>query len=129
MIIYGVGILAFCYILGQLFGDLLGKWLGINANIGGVGFAMLLLMLFLDWFKKKDLLKPLTARGMEFWNQMYIPIIVAMAATQNVKLALNSGLITLLVGIIPVIICFLAIPFLSRFIPSADSHTYKKDKL
>ena len=125
MIIYGVAILAFSYIIGQLFGELLGNWLGINANVGGVGFSMILLMILTDWFRKKDLFTLPTQSGIQFWNQMYIPIIVAMAATQNVKLALTSGIITLLVGIIPVIICFAAIPFLAKFIEKSDIESIK----
>jgi malonate transporter MadL subunit len=120
MIIYGVAILAFSYIVGQLFGEVLGNLLGINANVGGVGFSMILLMILTDWLRKRDLFTLPTQNGIQFWNQMYIPIIVAMSATQNVKLALSSGLITLLVGIIPVIICFLAIPFLSKFIHESE---------
>jgi malonate transporter MadL subunit len=116
MIIYGVAILAFSYIVGQLFGDFLGNWLGINANVGGVGFSMILLMILTEWLRKKEFLAMPTQDGIQFWNQMYIPIIVAMAATQNVKLALSSGFITVIVGIIPVIICFLAIPVLAKFI-------------
>ena len=129
MIIYGVAILAFSYIIGQLFGEFLGNWLGINANVGGVGFSMILLMILTDWLRKKDLFTLPTQSGIQFWNQMYIPIIVAMAATQNVKLALTSGLITLLVGIIPVIICFAAIPFLAKFIQKSDVETIKTTQL
>ena len=44
MIIYGVALLAGCYMAGNLIGDVLGMALGVNANIGGVGFAMLLLI-------------------------------------------------------------------------------------
>ena len=121
MIIYGVGLLAFCYLFGQLFGEILGKVLGINANIGGVGFAMLLLMIMQDWFKKNQWLSPSLESGIQFWNKMYIPIIIAMAATQNVKLALSSGLITFLVGVIPVILCFGCIPFLAKFIRKSET--------
>jgi malonate transporter MadL subunit len=122
MIIYGVAILAFSYIVGQLFGDFLGKWLGINANVGGVGFSMILLMILTEQLRKKDFLAVPTQQGIQFWNQMYIPIIVAMAAVQNVKLALSSGLITIIVGIIPVICCFIAIPYLAKFIKNSDNN-------
>lgn len=116
MIIYGVAILAFSYIVGQLFGDFLGKWLGIEANVGGVGFSMILLMILTEKLRKKDFLPLPTQQGIQFWNQMYIPIIVAMAAIQNVKLALSSGLITIIVGVVPVIFSFFAIPLLAKFI-------------
>ncbi len=112
MIIYGVALLAFCFVVGQVFGEYLGNSLGVN--VGGVGFAMLLLMLLHDWFKKKGYLDATAEQGIHFWNQMYIPIIVAMAATQNVKLAVSSGFLAVLAGTIPVVICFFAIPFLAN---------------
>ncbi|HRI20671.1 MAG TPA: malonate transporter subunit MadL [Panacibacter sp.] len=114
MIIYGVSLLAFCYVAGQILGDFLGKLIGVNANVGGVGFSMLLLMLLLDWARKKKYLDTTTGSGIQFWSQMYIPVIVAMAATQNVHAAVSSGLIAILAGIIPALICFFAIPFISR---------------
>ena len=45
MIIYGVGLLAACMLIGVYAGDLIGALLGIDANIGGVGIAMLILIL------------------------------------------------------------------------------------
>jgi malonate transporter MadL subunit len=114
MIIYGVALLAFCYVVGQILGEFLGKLIGVNANVGGVGFAMLLLMVLLDWCKKKKYFDTTTGGGIQFWSQMYIPIIVAMAATQNVKAAVSSGFIAILAGIVPAVICFFAIPFISR---------------
>jgi malonate transporter MadL subunit len=115
MVVYGVGLLAICYIIGQIFGDFLGKTIGVSANVGGVGFAMLLLMLSHDWFKKKGYLDDISDKGIAFWSQMYIPIIVAMAATQNVKAALSSGLVAVMAGVIPVAICLILIPFISKF--------------
>lgn len=38
MVIYGVGLLAFCFLVGQFIGESLGRILGIEANVGGVGF-------------------------------------------------------------------------------------------
>lgn len=114
MIIYGVAILAFCYVIGQLFGEFLGKSIGIDANVGGVGFAMLLLIFISDWLNKKGYLDRNTENGIMFWNQMYIPIIVAMSATTNVRVAVSSGFIAILAGIIPVIICAFMIPFLAK---------------
>ena len=114
MIIYGVALLAFCFVVGQIFGDFLGKLIGVNANVGGVGFAMLLLMVLHDWFKKKGYFDSVADSGINFWNLMYIPIIVAMAATQNVKVAVSSGLIAILAGTIPVVVCFLAIPYIAK---------------
>ena len=45
MIIYGVALLAFCFLTGNYIGDILGALLGVKANVGGVGFAMLLLII------------------------------------------------------------------------------------
>ncbi|MFW8172007.1 malonate transporter subunit MadL, partial [Klebsiella pneumoniae] len=41
MIIYGLMLMGLCMFAGLIVGDLLGLLLGISANIGGVGFAML----------------------------------------------------------------------------------------
>ena len=110
MTIYGVALLAACYVVGQLAGEFLGKMLGIEANVGGVGFAMLLLIVLNDWLSKKSPLAPDTVTpsrdeaigikgGISFWSQMYIPVIVAMSATQNVQKALSSGVVALCAGI------------------------------
>lgn len=45
MVIYGVALLAGCYMAGNVIGDILGALLGVKANIGGVGFAMLFLII------------------------------------------------------------------------------------
>lgn len=45
MVIYGVALLAFCYLTGVFLGDILGAALGVKANVGGVGFAMLFLII------------------------------------------------------------------------------------
>ncbi len=115
MVIYGVSFLGACYILGQLLGDFLAKWLGVQANVGGVGFAMLFLILAHDYFNKQKLFSEDAEKGIMFWSNMYIPVIVAMSATQNVVLAVNSGFLAILAGTIPVLICFSLIPVLSKF--------------
>ena len=45
MVIYGVALLSICTLIGMFAGDLLGQLIGVKANVGGVGFAMLLLIL------------------------------------------------------------------------------------
>ena len=52
MIIYGVAALAACHLAGVVLGDLLGMLLGVKSNVGGVGFAMLLLILATDWLRR-----------------------------------------------------------------------------
>ncbi|WP_028526621.1 malonate transporter subunit MadL [Runella limosa] len=121
MVIYGVALLAFCYLVGQIFGEYLGSWLGVEANVGGVGFAMLLLIVVNSWLEKQGKLDSLTQSGIQFWNQMYIPIIVAMASTQNVKLAVSSGAVAVLAGALPVLLCYFTIPYLTKaFKPSTE---------
>lgn len=124
MIIYGVAILAFCYITGQLMGELVGYWLGVGANVGGVGFAMLLLIVGNDWLTRKGYSDPLTNRGIDFWSQLYIPIVVAMSAVQNVKVAVSSGAIALLAGIVPVLLCVACIPMLAKLTNAQPATTH-----
>lgn len=114
MVIYGVSFLGACYILGQLLGEFLAKWIGVNANVGGVGFSMLFLILAHDYFNKRNLFTVESEKGILFWSQMYIPVIVAMSATQNVVLAIDSGVLAILAGVIPVFMCFACIPFLVK---------------
>ena len=46
MLLRGVALLAACFVAGQILGETLGRFLGIQANVGGVGFAMLFLILY-----------------------------------------------------------------------------------
>jgi len=59
-------------------------------------------------------LKPLTMSGISFWSAMYIPIVVAMAAKQNVFGAISSGWPSLVAGVGAVLVSFALIPVLSR---------------
>jgi malonate transporter MadL subunit len=43
---------------------------------------------------------------LEFWNKLYIPIVIAMSASLNVKSAVSSGVLALLAGTLPVILAF-----------------------
>ena len=114
MVIYGVALLAFCFISGIFLGELLGRLLGIEANLGGVGIAMLLLIGLSAYLKKKILLPSITEKGITFWSAIYIPIVVAMAAKQNVFSALDAGGVALVAGFLAVFISFLLIPFLTK---------------
>lgn len=114
MVIYGVALLAFCYLTGVFLGDVLGALLGVKANVGGVGFAMLLLIILSNkgidsgWLDKKS------QEGIAFWSAMYIPIVVAMSSIQNVVAALSGGVVAILSGILGVALGFAFIPILSR---------------
>lgn len=114
MIVYGVAILSFCLLLGKFAGDLLGIAIGVQANVGGVGIAMLMLILLCNLSSQKFSMKPLTESGISFWSAMYIPIVVAMAAKQNVIAAVSSGWLAVIAGVLAVAVSFLLIPLLSR---------------
>ena len=115
MVIYGVALLSFCMLVGVFVGDLLGELLGVQANVGGVGIAMLLLIVLSNLSSHKLRLNPITATGIGFWSAMYIPIVVAMAAKQNVIAAISSGWMAITAGIAAVAASFLMIPVLARF--------------
>ena len=122
MKIYGVAILAGCFLIGHILGDFLGHLLHMNGNLGGVGFAMLLLILLNDYFKRKHILKPETESGMLFWSSMYIPVVVAMSASQNVKAALSGGWVALLVGVFATVACFLLVPLVIKYAKSKTQY-------
>jgi len=114
LVIYGVALLAGCFLSGIFLGDVLGAVLGVQANVGGVGIAMLLLILISDALIKRGRLKPVTREGVVFWSAIYIPVIVAMAARQNVVTALDGGLMAFLAGALAVLASFLLVPVISR---------------
>lgn len=113
MVIYGVALLSVCMLVGVFVGDLLGDLIGVQANVGGVGIAMLLLIVLSNLSHKKFTLGEPTERGIGFWSAMYIPIVVAMAAKQNVIAAISSGWMAIIAGVAAVVVSFAMIPVLS----------------
>jgi malonate transporter MadL subunit len=120
MIIYGVALLSACLVVGMLAGEYLGLLIGVEANVGGVGIAMLLLVLACNSERLKPLVDGLSGDGIKFWSAMYSPIVVAMAARQNVVAAVDGGLLALVAGVAAVVVSFALVPVLSR-IGSASS--------
>ena len=114
MVIYGVALLAGCFLCGKILGSLLGAALNFNGDIGGVGFAMILLILSNAYFKKKGWLKEPTRSGLVFWSAMYIPIIIAMAATQHVNAALSGGMLAVLAGLLATAGAFALVPLIAK---------------
>ncbi|MFK8016340.1 MAG: malonate transporter subunit MadL [Gammaproteobacteria bacterium] len=114
MIIYGVALLAFCMLAGVAVGDVLGSLIGVKANVGGVGIAMLLLLILTNISIKTFKLNPVSENGIAFWSAMYIPIIVAMAAKQNVVAAVSNGWLAIVAGVLAVVASFIMVPVLSR---------------
>lgn len=121
MVIYGVMVLGLCMFIGTSIGLALGQAIGIVGDIGGVGFSMLLLVFVTPWLKAKGWLPPVSEGGIMFWNAMYIPVVIAMAATQNVAAALSGGWIAFLAGILSVVACFILIRPLSAMAGAATS--------
>jgi malonate transporter MadL subunit len=114
MIITGVAVLAGCFLVGMLIGEFLGLLMGVDANVGGVGFAMVLLVLVTHRMSRAGMLPSATEQGVFFWSAMYIPIVVAMAATQNVVSAVAGGPMALLVGLAALVAGALLVPVLAR---------------
>lgn len=114
MVIYGVALLAACYLIGVIVGDALGALIGVQSNVGGVGIAMLLLLLVSNSTSVKLHLDEVSATGITFWSAMYIPIVIAMAAKQNVVAAVSSGWMAIVAGTLAVLVSFALIPVLSR---------------
>lgn len=113
MVIYGVALLAICTIVGLFIGELLGLAIGVEANVGGVGFGIVLLIGISTWMHKRGR-TPLTDYGVNFWNAIYIPIVVAMAAQQNVIAALKGGPAAILAGVLATLACVMLVPLYNR---------------
>jgi malonate transporter MadL subunit len=120
MVIYGVAMLAACVVVGLAVGEVLGWLMGVPANVGGVGIAMLLLILLTDRLRVRGLLPPASEQGIVFWSAVYIPIVVAMAASQDVAGAIGGGLVALLAGGFAVLACFGMVALLSWWSSTAS---------
>ncbi len=114
MVIYGVTLLSVCYFIGVLLGDILGQLVGVGSNVGGVGFAMILLIILSNKFLNDNHLSKQAQDGLNFWSSMYIPIVVAMTCGQNVYAAITAGPLAILAGIIAVLVGFLLMPLISK---------------
>src|SRR5690606_32873833 len=88
--------------------------IGVDANVGGVGIAMLLLILVSGRLQTSGLMAKPTQNGVLFWSAIYIPIVVAMAASQNVRAAVSGGTVALVAGVVVVIVSFAMVPLISR---------------
>lgn len=114
MAIYGTALLSFCLVSGLIIGRLLGVLVGVDANVGGVGIAMLLLIGISGKLQQTGHLPKPTEGGILFWSSLYIPIVVAMAAGQNVRKALTGGPAAILAGTLVVVVCFALVPLIHR---------------
>ena len=79
---------------------------------------MLLLILISERLQRSGRLKPQDERGILFWSSIYIPIVVAMAASQNVVAAVEGGPVAIVAGVLSVVVCFALVPLINRLAPS-----------
>lgn len=114
MIIYGTALLAVCHLAGIVCGDLLGHALGMKTNVGGVGIAMLLLILLRMKLQRHGWLCQTSEGGVNYWGALYLPVVVAMAMSQNVLASLRGGPMALLAAAGSVLVCGLVISFINR---------------
>ena len=114
MAIYGTALLSLCLLCGLIAGKLVGLAIGIEANVGGVGIAMLVLILISGRLQRTGRMQPPTQSGVLFWSSIYIPIVVAMAAGQNVRGAIAGGPAAIVAGVVVVVVCFAMVPMISR---------------
>ena len=52
--------------MGMFAGDLLGQLMGVQANVGGVGIAMILLLVLPNLGSRDVTLSPITEKGIGF---------------------------------------------------------------
>lgn len=130
MEIYGLGIVAACMFAGSFIGRLLGTLLGVSGNVGGVGIAMLFLVVLSNYLESKGkAFHERTSRGIVFLSSLYIPIVVAMAARQNVVAAFKGGAVAFLAGGVATIGSMFLIPLFSKLGSKGKSTVYKSEKL
>lgn len=121
MVIYGVALLSACMFFGVLVGTVLGQAIGIDSDVGGVGFAMLFLMIASEYAEKKGWMTSAADSGIKFWSAMYIPIVVAMTMNQNVVGALSGGWCATAAGVFAVLVMFLFVRPITKLASKSDT--------
>ena len=114
MTIYGSTLLSVCLLAGVVCGRLIGALIGVKANVGGVGVAMVLLIYAADRLRAHGRLNAISQGGIIFWSSIYIPIVVAMAASQNAAAAMKAGWVSFFAGTSAVAAGFLLVPLIGR---------------
>ncbi|MCX7982493.1 MAG: malonate transporter subunit MadL [Syntrophales bacterium] len=114
MEIYGLAILTGVFLLGELIGYSLGKLLHVG-DVGGVGFAMLFLIILTNTKFWEEKVAEKTKSGIQFIGAIYVPIIVAMVLQSNIIGAFKGGFIAFLAGGLAVFGLLLLTPFLAKY--------------
>lgn len=112
--IYGTAIISGCMLAGNLAGLLLGALLGVGISVGGVGFSMICLLCVTNWLRRHGRLRAEAESGVRFWKGMYIPVVVAMSASQNVVSAISQGAAAIVAGIAAVLCVIVCVCWLSK---------------
>lgn len=114
MIILGTALLAACTLFGVIVGSILGMLIGIPANVGGIGISMVTLILVGSYLKRTGKLVLDVESGIKYWAAIYIPVVVAMAAKQNVFGAVSGGAMAISAGVVSVLVGFLLVPIINK---------------
>lgn len=116
MIIYGIALVSLCVIIGEFIGISIGYITGLNVDVGGIGIAMILLMLISNYFSSKGYkFHELTETGIKIWSLLYIPIFFAMISKLNVYLAFSSGIIPVLISVFVVLLMFICCKYMIEY--------------
>lgn len=113
--IYGIAIVSGSMFCGFMAGESLGALVGVGSNVGGVGFAMIILILLTRWISQKGRLTENIDDGIKFCQAMYLPVVVAMTASQDVLQAVKSGPFPIFTGIMVCAVGFLLVRIAARF--------------
>lgn len=113
---------------GSFIGNVLGALIGLNTDVGGVGFAMILLLIIMNSEKIRKILPQRSVEGLTFWKEMYIPITIAMCASQNVYKAISGGALAIVAGLAAVAIAFLMLPLLNLIVNKVSKNNKKEEK-
>lgn len=112
--IFGTAIISGCMLAGYAVGEALGALLGVGINVGGVGFSMLCLLCLTNWMGARNKMSKGIQDGIRFWKGMYIPVVVAMSASQDVVSALAQGGVAIVAGLASVLGVVFVIFLLSK---------------
>ena len=63
---------------------------------------------------KSGRLNEASESGVHYWGAIYIPVVVAMAMTQNVVAAVSGGPMALIAATVTVVVCGLFVAFINR---------------
>ncbi len=115
MEIYGLGLIGLCMFLGSFVGNLLGGFMGLNKDMGGVGFGMIFLIIITNQLNSRGYaISERVSKGITLTSALYIPIVVAMSATQDVVKAFSSGIVAIIIGLVVTLVCLGLVPIISK---------------